>query len=88
MYDRSAFGVVSSAKALRGIKKTMKSFGPLQSYDFDAESFYVKDNKDGMLSLKLSYNVVYKNMKTREGFIVRKLNKGRWKILSHTIERL
>ena len=88
MYARSAFGVVSSTKALRGIKKTMKSFGPVQNYKFDRGSTYTKNDKDGSLSLKLSYEVVYKNMTTREGFIVKKLNNGRWQIMSHTIERL
>ena len=88
MYDSSAFGVVSSTKALRGIKKTMKSFGPLQVYEFDKESTYTKNDTGGIFSYKLSYDVVYKNMETREGFIVTKRKKGRWRIMSHTIDRL
>ncbi|MEE9542579.1 MAG: hypothetical protein V3V95_02205 [Thermodesulfobacteriota bacterium] len=88
MYAKSAFGVVSSTKALRGMKKTMRSFGPLQSYEFDRGSTYVKNDQGAILSLKLSYDVIYKNMRTREGFIVTKKNQGPWRITTHTIERL
>jgi hypothetical protein len=87
MYSDSAFGVVSSSKALRGIKKTMKGFGPVQKYEYDKESTYVKDSNKSRYSLKLSYEVVYRNMKTREGFTITR-KKGKWLIMSHTITRL
>jgi hypothetical protein len=87
LYAKSAFGVVSSSKALRGMKKTMKSFGPLETYEYDRGSTYIKDDSKTNYTLKLSYEVRYKNMRTREGFLVTR-KRGQWLIMSHTIERL
>lgn len=87
-YSDKAFGVVSPSKALRGIKKAQHSFGRLKSFKLDESSVIVLENEFGVITAKLTYNVVYYNVKTKENFSVVK-GKGRrgWLIYSHLINR-
>ena len=88
LYSDRAFGVVTSEKALRAMEKTLIAFGPLQSYEFNPESIIIKENTYGEISVKLSYNARYKEMKTKENFTISKdSGESRWLIIKHLITR-
>lgn len=88
-YSDKAFGVISSDKALWGMKKALRSFGSLESYELKQKSFLIRKDQYGIFTAKLNYKVVYKKMKTKEHFAI---SKGRdndtWIITSHTIDRI